>query len=233
MRWLVIIPVLNEEENIGPLLERILSLADERPDVLVVDDHSTDRTACIVAEYVSRYPQIFSITHQAAEHGLAHCYRAGFAFALDKGYDAVLTMDADLSHDPGDVPRLMRCLGQADWAVGSRYVAGGKSDGLTFGRRVLSRLANAYIRKKLGVDIADMTSGFNGFRIEVLKKIDRTRGLGQRGFIFQVALKYAALKAGFSLKEVPICFHHRYAGQSKFSLQIVGEALRVLGELRR
>lgn len=233
MRWLLIIPALNEEESIKPLLERIFSLPGERFDVLVVDDRSTDRTARIVAEYAARQPRVLILANQAAEHGLAHCYRAGFAFALDKGYDAVLTMDADLSHDPGDIPRLMRGLREADWIVGSRYVSGGESDGLSFGRRALSRLANAYIRKKLGVDVVDMTSGFNGFRIEVLKKIDKAQGLGQRGFIFQVALKYAALKAGFSLKEVPICFHHRYAGRSKFSLQIVCEAFKALGELRR
>jgi dolichol-phosphate mannosyltransferase len=231
MRSLLIIPAFNEEANIKPLLEKIRLCALNDLDVLVVDDHSEDGTSHSLAAFCAADPRIKFLLNGFGEHGLAFCYRTGFHYALEKKYEVVVGMDADLSHDPRDIPRLWAHLKDADWVVGSRYCAGGDPGGMSWPRRYFSALSNFYIRKKLGVDIRDMTSGFNCFRADILKRIDFS-AFGPKGFIFQVMMKYRALSAGFTLKEVPIRFHHRYAGRSKFSPHIVWEALRCLNALK-
>lgn len=229
MRSIVIIPALNEETNIPLLLEKIPF--SDTLDVLVVDDHSCDRTISIVEKVSALSPRVKVITSPWAEHGLAHCYKAGFGHALKNGYDTVIGMDADGSHDPLEIPRLLLGLENADWVVGSRYVSGGDASGLGMARYLISRFANFYIEKKLRIKIRDMTSGFNCFKANVLKRVDFLN-IGSKGFVFQVEMKYLALKAGFVFNEMPIQFHHRYAGRSKFSPGIVFEAIVRLHDLK-
>ncbi|MFH0940330.1 MAG: glycosyltransferase [Candidatus Omnitrophota bacterium] len=229
MRSIVIIPALNEETNIPLLLEKIPF--SDTLDVLVVDDHSCDRTVSVVEKVSALFSRVKVVTSPWAEHGLAYCYKAGFEHALKNGYEAVIGMDADGSHDPLEIPRLLLGLENADWVVGSRYVSGGNAQGLGLARYLISRLANFYIGKKLRTQIRDMTSGFNCFKVDVLKRVDFLH-IGSKGFVFQAEMKYLALKAGFVFKEMPIRFHHRYAGRSKFSLGIVFEAFARLHGLK-
>jgi glycosyltransferase involved in cell wall biosynthesis len=231
MRSIAIIPALNEEANIPLLLEQILSLSSDTFDVLVVDDHSSDWTVSVVEKVSAFSPRVKLITNPWAKRGLAYCYKAGFEHALKNGYDAVMGMDADGSHDPLEIPRLLRGLENADWVVGSRYVSGGDASGLGMARYLISRLANLYIEKKLRINIKDMTSGFNCFKAKLLNRVDFLN-IGSKGFVFQVEMKYLALRAGFVFKEMPIRFHHRYAGRSKFSPGIVFEALDRLRNLK-
>ena len=237
MRSIVVIPALNEETHIPLLLEEILSLGNEAIDILVVDDQSTDQSASCVqnaarAAGAARTASVKLITNPWPEHGLAYCYKAGFEYALKNGYDAVICMDADGSHDPLAIPRFLHSLVDADWVVGSRYIPQGSSKGLSFTRLLISRFANFYIGIKLKTGIRDMTSGFNCFKADVLKRVDFL-SIGSKGFVFQVEMKYRALMAGFVFKEMPIQFHHRYAGRSKFSLDIVFEAAFRLHKLKR
>jgi len=186
MRSIVIIPALNEETNLPLLLEKILSLGSDNLDVLVVDDHSCDRTVPVVEKVSALSLRVKVITNPWAEHGLAYCYKAGFGHALKNGYDTVISMDADGSHDPLEIPRLLLGLENADWVVGSRYVSGGDASGLGGMRYLISKLANFYIGKKLGTKIVDMTSGFNCFKAEVLKRVDFLN-IGSKGFVKDIS----------------------------------------------
>ena len=230
MSCIVIIPALNEDKSIPLLLDKILSLGNDACEILVVDDHSCDRTVSEVGKVLSHNSRVKVMVNPWPEHGLAYCYKAGFEYALKNGYEAVIGMDADGSHDPLEIPGLLRSLEDADWIVGSRYVLGGNASGLGAVRYLISRFGNIYIRRKLRTNIKDMTSGFNCFKADVLKRVDFL-SITSKGFVFQVEMKYLALKAGFVVKEMPIRFHHRYAGRSKFSLGIVFEALARLNHL--
>ncbi len=231
MKRLVIIPALNEEKNLPLLLDKIFFLKSPGLDILIVDDHSTDQTARLVEDASLAHPCVKLLNNPQSQHGLAHCYKAGFAYALANNYDIVITMDADLSHDPCDIPRLIDALGDVDWVVGSRYWPGGRDARPEIARVLFSVLANRYIETRLHLGLRDATSGFNCFKKKVLQGID-IPSVGSRGFVFQVEMKFLARKAGFILKEVPIEFHHRYAGRSKFSLRLVLEALFRLNNLK-
>ena len=228
-RALVCLPTYDEAENVGPITSAILAAAPE-VEVLVVDDNSPDGTGRIADEIAAREPRV-KVLHRPGKQGLGKAYLAGFAWALERGYDLVLEMDADFSHDPRHLPALLARARDADLVLGSRYVAGGGTVNWGLGRRILSRGGSLYARTILGVDVRDLTGGFKCFRREVLEAIE----LGTvecTGYAFQIELTYRAIRAGFRVAEVPIVFEDRRVGRSKMSRRIVLEALGKVWAIR-
>ncbi|MGN6217812.1 MAG: polyprenol monophosphomannose synthase [Solirubrobacterales bacterium] len=221
--WLVL-PTYNESAN----LESIVAAAQENlpasARVLVVDDGSPDGTGEL-ADRLAAADERIEVLHRTRKEGLGPAYVAGFRRALAGGAGFVLEMDADFSHDPADLPRLLAAAeGGAGVAIGSRYVDGGGVENWTPLRRAISRGGGAYARLVLGVRVRDLTAGFKCFRREVLEAIS-LESVRSRGYAFQVEMTYRALEAGFEVVEVPIVFHERRAGASKMSGTIVGEAI--------
>lgn len=226
---LVIVPTYNESENIRALLEALVSHAP-MADVLVVDDTSPDGTHQIARDFAAANPQIHVLV-RAEKEGLAAAYVAGFRWGLEKNYARIIQMDADFSHAPKDVPRLIQALETCDVVSGSRYTAGGTVGGWGWLRQVISRGGNIYARTILRLKFSDLTGGFNGWRKEVLEKVD-IGTLRSRGYAFQVELKYRAHRSGFRLAEIPIHFENRRLGTSKMSGNIVWEAARRVVQMR-
>ncbi len=222
MRSLVVIPTYDEVATIGEVLERTLSAAPNLH-VLVVDDNSPDGTG----DLVSRIAAVDSRVHvlrRPGKNGLGAAYRAGFAWGLDRRYEALLEMDADLSHPPERIPALLAALGVADVAIGSRYVPGGVVEGWPLARSALSRLGNLYVSLALRVGVRDATAGFRAYRRHVLVAIEALSS-DSDGYCFQIELTDRARRAGFRVAEVPITFTERVAGRSKMSRAVVVEAL--------
>jgi dolichol-phosphate mannosyltransferase len=223
---LVVVPTYNERESIQVLLS---ALKAEVPDVdvLVVDDSSPDGTADTVRADPRFEIGVFLLLRDSKD-GLGPAYRAGFAWALRAGYDAILQMDADLSHPPDRLSALITALEDADVAIGSRYVRGGNVTQWPLRRRLLSRGGNLYVRAVLGLSTRDCTAGFKAFRASALRRIQVTSSTSN-GYCFQVENTWHAERAGLRVVEVPITFTDRSAGESKMSGDIVREALgRVL-----
>lgn len=226
-RALVVVPTYDERENVARLLPLVLG-ADPRVDVLVVDDGSPDGTADVVEQLSHCEPRLH-LLRRAGKGGLGSAYRAGFAWALDRDYDAVVEMDADLSHPADRLPALLDALGEADLAIGSRWVPGGATVGWPLRRRLLSRGGNVYVTLALRLGVRDATAGFRAFRREALQAI-RALDLTSDGYCFQVESTYVAARRGLRVVEVPITFTERVDGVSKMSGAIVLEALtRVTG----
>jgi dolichol-phosphate mannosyltransferase len=199
--------------------------------VLVVDDNSPDHTGEI-AEQLSRELDFVSVLHRERKEGLGPAYLAGFERALADGADYVLEMDCDFSHDPADVPRLIAaCDAGADVALGSRYAPGGGTTNWGLPRRLVSFGGSAYARVLLGVRVRDLTGGFKCYRREVLERID-LGAVHSKGYAFQIETTYRALRAGFTVVEVPITFVDRTAGHSKMSRTIFLEAVTRVPALR-
>lgn len=230
MKYLVVIPTYNEKENIEALLTRINALSLGNLDILIVDDNSPDKTAEEVLSWQKKQNNLFLLV-KPEKNGLGKAYQAGFEWGLKRGYNALIQMDADLSHDPVYLPVLVIGLSKADFVVGSRYCAGGTIKNWGLVRRFLSWGGNVYARAILGVKIKDLTGGFNVWRAEVLKKIYQS-DMTASGYSFQVELKYRALKNEFKAVEIPITFLEREKGKSKMSWQIVGEAIMKIIYLR-
>jgi dolichol-phosphate mannosyltransferase len=233
--WLIL-PTYNEAENIGPIVAAVvqrLSECSREHTVLIVDDNSPDGTGEAADVLAKNYPSV-QVLHREGKGGLGRAYLAGFDVALKGGADLVLEMDADFSHDPRDVPRLVRAAySECDLAIGSRYVPGGGIRDWTFTRKLISRGGGAYARALLGVDVQDVTGGFKCFRRETLEAIDLDKVISN-GYGFQIELTYRAIRAGKKVLEVPIYFTERRAGESKMSPQIAIEAaLKVPGLKRR
>ncbi len=224
MKKIVLIPTYNEIENIEAVLRRVFGLA-EGFQALVIDDGSPDGTARRVGELRGEFPGRLHLLERAGKQGLGTAYIAGFRWALERGYEYVFEMDADLSHNPDDLPRLYAACaaGGADVAVGSRYVSGANVVNWPLGRIVMSYGASMYARWALGVRIMDFTAGFVCYRAQVLRKMDLER-IRMRGYGFQIEMKYTARRLGFRVVEVPIVFVDRTQGQSKMSSGIFGEA---------
>lgn len=233
--WLVL-PTYNEAENIGPIVaaavQRLSECAREHT-VLIVDDNSPDGTGDAADVLAQNYTSV-QVLHRTAKDGLGRAYLAGFEVALAGGADLVCEMDADFSHDPRDLARLVRAaFSECDLAIGSRYVPGGGVRDWTFLRKVISRGGGIYARTILGVDVQDLTGGFKCFRRETLEAIALDKVISN-GYGFQIELTYRAIRAGKTVQEVPIYFTERRAGESKMSPQIAIEAaLRVPGLKRR
>jgi len=230
--WLIV-PTYNEARNVEALLRGAhAQLASVAPEfrVLVVDDASPDGTGRLADALAAELPEV-EVVHRAGKRGLASAYLAGFERALAGGADLVLEMDADFSHDPADLPRLIAEAAHADLVLGSRYVRGGGIRNWGVGRRILSRGGSLYARLVLGVPVRDLTGGFKCFRREVLDVL-ALEGIEAEGYSFQVELTYRALLAGFHVREIPIVFHERRAGDSKMSLAIALEAVWRVPALR-
>ena len=232
--WLIL-PTFDEAENIEAVVAAALSaLAAGAPDgfrVLVVDDASPDGTGRLADRLAAEHP-VVEVLHRTRREGLGPAYLAGFRHALAAGAGRVLEMDADFSHDPADLPRLLAAVDAgADVALGSRYVAGGAVADWGLLRRALSRGGCAYARLVLGLPVRDLTGGFKCFRREVLEAIDLD-SVHSAGYAFQVELTYRALGRGFRVVEVPIVFRDRRLGRSKMSPAIAIEACWILPRLR-
>ncbi len=217
-RSVVVIPTYNEAETIGRLLDAVTAAAPDI-DLLVVDDNSPDGTARIVRGHGGAH-----LLHRAEKSGLGAAYRAGFAWAIGRGYEVVVQMDADLSHPPDRLPALIAALANADVAVGSRYVDGGGIDAWTWLRRIISTWGNLFARIVLGLDTRDVTAGYKAFRRSALTSIDVMDSLSD-GYCFQIENAWRAQRAGLRVVEVPITFTDRTLGTSKMSKRIVAEAL--------
>jgi dolichol-phosphate mannosyltransferase len=219
---LVIIPTYNEAGNIEAIVEKTLR-QEGNPHILVVDDGSPDGTA----ELVARFAKVNSRVHLLKRHeksGLGRSYVAGFEWGLGRGYARFVEMDADFSHDPDQIPQLVRATSENGLAIGSRYVAGGKTLGWSKRRKLLSRGGNLYSSLLLGFPFKDSTSGFRCYRKEVLEAID-LEGVLSNGYAFQIDMTYKAWRLGFPITEVPILFKEREVGDSKMNGAIVREAV--------
>lgn len=221
-RILVIIPTYNEVENLPLIAARVRDSVPEAH-ILVADDNSPDGTAKIADEIAAADDHVH-VMHRLGKEGLGAAYLAGFAWALEQGFDVVVEMDADGSHQPEQLPLLLDALREADLVLGSRWVPGGSVVNWPKSREVLSRGGNWYTRKALRVPLMDATGGYRAFRASTLRALDLD-GVGSAGYIFQVDLAYRTLERGLRVKEVPIEFVEREIGDSKMNRKIVSEAL--------
>lgn len=221
-RTLVIIPTFNEYENL-PLI--ISGIQEQLPavDILVADDNSPDGTGKLADQLALANPNIH-VLHRQAKQGLGAAYLAGFDWAKNQNYDVVVEMDADGSHRPVDLVKVLTALNDADVVLGSRWIKGGKVVNWPIQREILSRGGNIYTRLMLGIALRDATGGFRAYRMSALNKID-LRAVQSQGYCFQVDMAWRAVKAGLKVIEVPITFIEREIGESKMSGAIVKEAL--------
>lgn len=227
---LVVIPTYNEAPNIERLIAAVLAQGPQF-DVLVVDDSSPDGTGDLVAGLAARSARV-QLLRRAGKLGLGTAYLAGFRRGLRQGYRFICEMDADFSHEPRYLPRLLACAErEADVALGSRNVPGGRVENWPLSRRLLSRGGSLYARALLGLPVRDCTGGFKCFRNEALRQIDLD-AISSSGYAFQVELNYRCHQAGLRLVELPIVFPDRVAGSSKMSRAIVLEAALVVLRLR-
>jgi dolichol-phosphate mannosyltransferase len=221
-RILVIVPTYNERDALPLIVERIRAAVPEA-DVLVADDNSPDGTGAIADSLAEADPKV-RVMHRHGKEGLGAAYIAGFTWGLQNNYDVLVEMDADGSHQPEQLPRLLDALRDADLVLGSRWVPGGGTQNWSKGREVLSRGGNIYTRAMLGVPIHDATGGYRAFRADTLRNLD-LHTVASQGYCFQVDLAWRTVQRGMTVKEVPITFVERSVGDSKMSRAIVAEAL--------
>jgi dolichol-phosphate mannosyltransferase len=227
---LVIVPTYNERENIDTLLARLMALPLGL-DVLVVDDHSPDGTAEIVRGWAQREPRVH-LLERAGKLGLGSAYREGFRFALDHGAEYIFEMDADFSHDPGAIGNFLEAAASADLVLGSRYLNGNATVvNWPLDRLILSYTANLYTRIITGLPVHDATGGFKCFRRRALESI-RLDKVKSDGYSFQIEMSFKVWKKGFKIREIPIVFVDRTAGQSKMNRRIIWEAAWMVWRLR-
>lgn len=217
------VPTLNEAENVRPLVAGIFADAP-LVDVVFIDDASRDGTPDLVREEALARPGRVHLIERPGKLGLGTAYVAAMQWGLERDYQAFFEMDADLSHRSVDLARLVEEIKSSPVVVGSRYVAGGSTENWGLWRKIISRIGSAYARAILGMKVRDLTGGFNGWRREVVELVDPSR-IQSDGYTFQIELKYRAHLAGFAIREVPITFVERRAGQSKMSGGIVLEAM--------
>lgn len=219
---LVVIPTYNERENLERIVKRLHAVLPETR-VLVVDDDSPDGTGAL-ADQLAAADERVHVLHRTEKAGLGAAYIAGFQWGIERDYAVLVEMDADGSHAPEDLPRMLDALADADLVIGSRYVHGGKVVNWPRSREILSRGGNLYSRLALGAKVKDITAGFRAYRRVALEKI-RTDNVASRGYCFQIDLAWRVIEAGFTVVEVPITFTEREFGVSKMSSDVVREAL--------
>jgi dolichol-phosphate mannosyltransferase len=219
---LVVIPTYNERENITPIIDR-LQAALPKAHVLVVDDGSPDGTGEIVDKLAAADERVH-VMHRTEKAGLGMAYVAGFQWGLERDYAVIVEMDADGSHSPEDLPRIIDALADADLSIGSRYVPGGKTVNWPKRRFLLSKGANLYSRVWLGAKVNDMTAGFRAYRRATLEKL-KLHNVASAGYCFQIDMTWRTIEAGFTVVEVPITFTEREIGVSKMDGAVVREAL--------
>ncbi len=225
-RTLIIIPTYNEAENIEIVIPQVLNSCPES-DILVVDDNSPDGTSRIVEE-ISKKETRVRLLCRKGKGGLGTAYVAGFKYAIENGYEYVVEMDADSSHEPSEIPKFQKALmNHADVAVGSRYAFGVSVLNWPMKRLLLSYGGNIFARVVTGVPVNDMTSGFKAFKIDVLKSIN-LNSIRSNGYAFQVEMNARAYRRGFKIVEVPIVFTERRVGTSKMSKKIVFEGVKIV-----
>jgi dolichol-phosphate mannosyltransferase len=226
VRPLIVTPTYNESGNIAEFLERVRKAVPEA-DILVVDDNSPDGTADLADEAGTRLGQI-TVLRRPKKIGLGDAYRAGFSVGIERGYDVIVQMDADLSHDPSELPTMFAALDAgADAVIGSRYIPGGSIPNWPWHRRALSKWGNRYTAIVTGMPIKDATSGYRAYRADMLKAIDfgTTRA---KGYGFQMETAYRVRRAGGKIVEVPITFTDRVKGESKLTLSVAAEELTLV-----
>jgi dolichol-phosphate mannosyltransferase len=227
---LVIVPTYNEIENVPTLLKNIFSLNIPGLDVLIIDDNSPDGTAGLIKELMKNEERLF-LLERPGKMGLGTAYITGFRYALEKGYDYIFEMDADMSHDPRELPNFLKAIESADVVIGSRYVKGVNVINWPLSRLMLSVFASKYTRFVTGLPLNDCTAGYKCFRREVLEAIplDEVRS---NGYSFQIEMNFKAWKRGFRIVEIPIIFYDRTVGKSKMSRKIMIEAALMVWKLR-
>lgn len=224
MNVTMVVPTFNEASNLPAIAGELLALPLPDACLLVVDDESPDGTGQLADELAARMPERMSVMHRCGPRGLGRAYVDGFRWALEHGADAIVQMDADFSHSPNDVPRLVEKLTDCDVAVGSRYVTGGRVDeGWGLGRYALSWWANLYARTILGLRTRDATAGFKCWRRSALEAIDLSR-IRSNGYVFQVEMTYISERLGLRICELPIYFEDRRIGRSKMTIPVKIEA---------
>ena len=234
MDSIVIIPTYNEKENIENIIRAVTGLKEHAFNVLVIDDGSPDGTADIVKRLMAdEFQERLFLVERSGKLGLGTAYIAGFKWALTHGYEYIFEMDADFSHAPSDLPRLLAaCKDEGyDVSIGSRYVTGVNVVNWPMGRVLMSYFASKYVRIVTGLDIHDTTAGFVCYRRKVLETIDLD-AVRFKGYAFQIEMKFTAYKCGFKIKEVPVIFVNRELGTSKMSGGIFSEALWGVMRLR-
>lgn len=229
MKNLVIIPTYNERDNIEPFIQALLK-EQASIHILVVDDGSPDGTGAIVKTLCASNKQIH-LLENSGKGGLGKAYLQGFQWAIDNGFDACIQMDADFSHRPVDLNKLVEALLDNPFVIGSRYVEGGATSNWSWYRKAISLFGSFYSRMILGYPVHDWTGGFNAWNIDVLKKIGLP-DVRSEGYSFQIEMKYRGLKNGFKVLEVPITFDERREGASKMSMKIVIEAFYRVWQIR-
>lgn len=227
-RTLVVIPTYNEKGNVESIVQAVHSYLD--CNILIVDDGSPDGTGDIADRMAAADARI-QVLHRKGKQGLGTAYLAGFGIAMEQGYERVCEMDADFSHAPWDLPRLVYASETAQLVIGSRYVKGGCTVGWGFRRRMLSRGANLYARMMLSSGIRDNTAGFRCFHVDALRKLDLD-AVHAQGYAFQIEMAFRMRRGGFEVREVPIHFVDRRVGQSKMDGAIAREALVLVPRLR-
>lgn len=220
--YLVIVPTFNERATIEEVVEKLFAAASDRVHLLVVDDNSPDGTGEIAGRIAAGRSDIH-LLERPRKLGLGSAYIDGFKWALDRGYEGVVEMDADLSHNPADAPRLLDALANADLAIGSRYVDGGSVENWGRFRRALSRAANLYAGVALRLPVRDSTAGFRAYRAATLHTVDLD-SVRSEGYGFQIEMTRRVNQSGGRIVEIPITFVERAAGRSKMSGRIVAEA---------
>ncbi|GAB2838229.1 polyprenol monophosphomannose synthase [Actinocorallia aurea] len=218
----VIIPTYNERDNL-PLITARVRAAVPGADLLVVDDDSPDGTG-LLADEIATADDHVHVLHRTAKNGLGAAYLAGFRWAIEQGYDIMVEMDADGSHQPEQLPRLLEALEEADLVIGARWVPGGEVANWPKRREILSRSANTYARLMLGMPLHDATGGYRAFRRETLEKLDLD-DVDSRGYCFQIDLALRAHRAGLRVAEVPITFVDRIHGSSKMDGSVIAESM--------
>jgi len=229
-RALVCLPTYNEIDNLRPMVAAILAVVPA-VEILVIDDNSPDGTGALADELAAADRRVH-VLHRAGKEGLGKAYLAGFDWALRQGYELVLEMDADFSHDPKYLPGMLAASREADLVLGSRNIPGGGTVNWGILRKVISRGGSFYARTILGIPVRDLTGGFKCFHRRVLESIELP-SVECSGYAFQIELTYRTLRRGFRVKEIPIVFVDRRVGQSKMSKRIVLEALRKVWSIRR
>ena len=225
MKRLIIIPTYNELANAPILIERIFKHIPDAH-ILIIDDGSPDKTGEKIKEIQMRYPGLF-LLERASKSGLGSAYRTGFAWGLERGYEELIEMDADLSHRVRDLKKMIeakKLQPNTDLVIGSRWVSGGKTENWSKSRELLSRAANLYVRAMLGMGVKDSTAGFRIYSSSILKKIN-LEAIKSEGYSFQIEMTRAVHKLGEKIIEVPITFRERENGVSKMSKNIVREAM--------
>lgn len=216
----VVIPTYNERENLPVLVEKISALKIPDLHIVVVDDNSPDGTGRVADELRNKYP--LTTIHRSEKSGLGKAYAQAFQ-VLPPETEIVIQMDADLSHDPAIIPKMLEKIKDADLVLGSRYIPGGATENWDFFRKLISRFGNFYARAILGLPYRDLTGGFKCFRRKVLEDI-KLGSLSSTGYNFQIETTYAAHKKGYKILEIPIVFTERKIGKSKFNLGIILES---------